>query len=898
MRDPELTAKAPKPFMERPLKLEVRGLLTALSKFAAHGITGQWPDALAELPDAMASIGLARTDEERLWTLIYRSASRAAGFIFHEFCSNNPEFQPVTDLDKIIPKKDSDVSFIIKRSFYNQPDKSEAAEKLKAVLTEWFITTGIAKFTAVTLADRFPSYFAAALDEEWRANSSAYDGLANLLESPFSQAAEREAGVDNYKRRLIKSIDEPIFAESFGIRQIFVYPRGYEIVERRNSKSHSSRDFTQLGQDDSRKVNSVVNVEERLLNWIKRRNKDDAIRVISGGPGSGKSSFGKMLAATIAAGSQDVLYVPLHQIDVKSDLKVAIGNFSKSVGLLENPIDYSSPDRPLILILDGLDELEMQGRAAQEASQQFTNDLVRFVELSNVMGCRLLVIVGGREMSVQAAEGAVKAPGSVIHLLPYYVPPNDRKSYEDPKSLLDIDQRDEWWNRYGKIKGKSYGTIPAKLKDGDIGDVTAQPLLNYLVALAHEKGDLKFDAEISVNSVYGDLLEAVHDRGWARNGHPAVRGIDRATFLRLLEEVAMAVWHGDGRSTTLREVENQCEKSGVKNLLSGFEKGAEAGVSGLLMAFYFRQKGRREGGDKTFEFTHKSFGEYLTSLRIKRAVLQILNKFGQDYIDPDDGWSLTVALEKWFLLFGPSAIDGYLFEFIRREMALIGRDKAADAQKALCKLYSGFLRTSWPAERVTGLTFKEANVWARNAEEALIACINACARVTKERSQIDWLDAVSFGEALKRIQGQRRGPANRLIHSCLSWMQLDGVCLDMADLYGANLSHSSLREADLNFTNLGMANIEHGDFTKATMLWTNIDEAQFKTTDFSKSMFDNAIVDREALSSNPTYRLIRDRRGPDNADARDSGDGSRLLQIIDPNTNRRKRLANKGRPNE
>jgi hypothetical protein len=42
-------------------------------------------------------------------------------------------------------------------------------------------------------------------------------------------------------------------------------------------------------------------------------------------------------------------------------------------------------------------------------------------------------------------------------------------------------------------------------------------------------------------------------------------------------------------------------------MLPVFEQSVSSGISTLLLAFYFRQKGARDG-EKTFEFTHKSFG--------------------------------------------------------------------------------------------------------------------------------------------------------------------------------------------------------------------------------------------------------------------------------------------------
>ena len=71
-----------------------------------------------------------------------------------------------------------------------------------------------------------------------------------------------------------------------------------------------------------------------------------------------------------------------------------------------------------------------------------------------------------------------------------------------------------------------------------------------------------------------------------------------------------------------------------------------------------------------------------------------------------------------------------------------------------------------------GATFKELQFCARNAEEALLVVLNACARVTKVRFKIDQPDPTSFGAWFRRIQGQRSGPESALAAKCLSYVDL------------------------------------------------------------------------------------------------------------------------------
>ncbi len=162
--------------------------------------------------------------------------------------------------------------------------------------------------------------------------------------------------------------------------------------------------------------------------------------------------------------------------------------------------------------------------------------------------------------------------------------------------------------------------MPEDLREKNLVDITAQPLLNYLVALSHARGKIDFSGETNLNAIYGDLLEAVYERGWAGHSHAAARDLSEAHFIRMLEEIAVAAWHGEGRTTTVREVREHCEQGRLDALLGKFQEGVSKGLSRLFLAFYFRQSGQRHTGDNTFEFTHISFGEYLTVRGIVRGV--------------------------------------------------------------------------------------------------------------------------------------------------------------------------------------------------------------------------------------------------------------------------------------
>src|SRR5262249_40918738 len=147
--------------------------------------------------------------------------------------------------------------------------------------------------------------------------------------------------------------------------------------------------------------------------WIEGADPQDAIRVISGGPGSGKSSFARIFAAGIAQSHSrlKVLFVPLHLIDASKELVDEVGRFVRDEGVLPgNPLDPESPDQNLLVIFDGLDELASQGKAAADIARGFVREVEKTVERRNQQAVRLRVLLSGRELVVQENESEFRRP--------------------------------------------------------------------------------------------------------------------------------------------------------------------------------------------------------------------------------------------------------------------------------------------------------------------------------------------------------------------------------------------------------------------------------------------------------------------------------------------------------
>jgi uncharacterized protein YjbI with pentapeptide repeats len=516
--------------------------------------------------------------------------------------------------------------------------------------------------------------------------------------------------------------------------------------------------------------------------------------------------------------------------------------------LPHNPLATEQREASLLIIFDGLDELAMQGKIAEKTAQDFVREIQRKVERFNQRETCLQVLISGRELVMQANETDFRKDGQILHVLPYFVPEHDRNGYKGVKKLLEQDQRQSWWQNYGAASGIGYAGLPTELDQGNLIEITAQPLLNYLVALSLRRGKLKFSDGTNLNAVYADLINAIYERGWAEHQHTAIQGIQEEDFVRILEEIALAAWHGNGRTTTVGEIERHCESSNLRNLLNRFQEGyqpdSKANITRLMTAFYFRQSGHDHSGDKTFEFTHKSFGEYLTARRIVQEVRYIHDKLKDRYNDSYENWDERSALHRWALVCGPSVMNEYLFNFVLDEMRLHHKQNSGYVsawQQTLCDLISFMLRQGMPMECLNPrLDFHEEKKQARNSEEALLAVLNSCAQVNECISNIEWLAQDSFGDWVLTLQKQRSGSDNVLALNCFSYLNLQNCILDVKDFYAANFVKANLERARLYYSILVRAvfveaNLQRASLREANLQGANLQEASLQEANLQEA---------------------------------------------------------------
>jgi uncharacterized protein YjbI with pentapeptide repeats len=837
----------PLPILQRPVSFDLKSIFASILKATAHTATGKLDELPVDAAEFVGGLGLSEGTGALAYRLIQNALFKACLELTKERLSQLDAVALVGDheLNEKLTSSIDSLNINLDIDFFRDPKSSIFMADVVRVYTDWLILCRISSNEASSVANRLPGYFVFALATEWSENVEKYQTILDGINTPFSRAGEREHNWFTYFASLEKRISENIFEEAFSLSQVYVPLRAY-FSEKQNDPSSDAASTTS-------KV--VVDLESELISWLKATKRSTSIRVVCGGPGSGKSSFAKMFCVRVASQSAaKPVYIPLHLIDPTRDIVDEVGRCIRDEGILSfNPLsdDDKVLEQNILLIFDGLDELASQGAVAAQVARNFIVAVDRLVTRRNLGRAPISVLLCGREIVVQANETEFRDPRQILTVLPYFMPDKERDQYIDKESLLEDDQRDTWWQRYGSATGARYSGLPTNLKKHKVDEITSQPLLNYLVALSYARGKLNFDEKINLNNVYSDLVAAVYQRGYEQKGIlKAISHISESEFQRILQEIGLAAWHSsDGRSTSVIEIERHCKESGLESLLLSFQEGAKAGVTKLLAAFFFRKNGIKSTGDETFVFTHKSFGEYLAATRIVRGMERITKELRRRVENADEGWDLVSGLVEWVKLVGPAQMTPYIAKFIRQEISLKTHDILAGWHEQLQAMFEVALRNNLPMDKVGSMSFAEAHRQRNNALETLLIALNACAVEIKRVSIIKWPLATSFGTFLKQISPQRTGAESPTVYSALSYMNLSKQRLDMLDLYNSDLHCSDLSYAKIYYANIASSNLSHVDLRGAILVDANLANSRLTSCNLEHATLHRTILRRADLNN-------------------------------------------------
>jgi uncharacterized protein YjbI with pentapeptide repeats len=273
------------------------------------------------------------------------------------------------------------------------------------------------------------------------------------------------------------------------------------------------------------------------------------------------------------------------------------------------------------------------------------------------------------------------------------------------------------------------------------------------------------------------------------------------------------------------------------------------------MNFYLKASDKAHQG---FEFTHKSFGDYLTA----RALVNYAYGVAETSRQRGD-----IALQDFAKATSTGSITLEIVEFVRDEYRLrvtkAGSARSSvDVKNQLAKLASTVLEDGFPLIVLQDPNFRNLEKRHRNCESALWMLMSGAAHSVAETGEIEsssilvnWPDDRGLLDLINRLSAG--GEVSAPILQCLECISAPG-----ANLYGADLLRANFRWANLEGTNFVLANAITVDFRGANLrdcqfLAATLDDAKFAGADVEGADFVSAIISGTDLVSASTgsYRI-------------------------------------------
>lgn len=625
-----------------------------------------------------------------------------------------------------------------------------------------------------------------------------------------------------------------------------------------HKKSNKDRD------EKTHLVAHVADLHRTVHAWLDGDAKTDPIRVIAGGPGSGKSSFARGFATEVTYKAEHhVVFVHLQHMGLSLDLHAAIGLYLQrensehapdgSAGLPENPLSWRATDpRPLLLVFDGLDELSHSDETSKTLARRFIFSVKNLLVQLNANGSPVRALILGRSAACQDAlkEADLGLP-IMLNVAPLdplgrnqlglsHVSKEELQDVFDENDLCQLDQRTAYWSKWRIIKGISGHVVPEAVSHESMAELNVEPLLLHLLIISEYSGERWREASENRNLVYRDIFEKIFRRNRSKELFTA-HGLSEEDFFLLMECLGLAAWRGNGRTGSAEEFRK------LRKLHANREKRFGRLESAELKSVALQIHARREAGSGDgFEFIHKSFGEYLAG----RALLTAGLRTADDLANRDEPEDVA---PKWTMLIGSAEITSQVLRFLKDEarIATAAQDESAmrAAKDSLTEFMNWTLREGLPVHRLEGtFSFRSLEARQRCAETALLCTLNALASTLPDpvelsgandpnRINISWPDSwYSAAAMLHRLGATVDHPvAGALSRLNLQHQTLDGLNLGQADLNRADLRSAKLNNATLHHSSLLMTQLQHASLFGANLVGANCHRANFKSADLRRA---------------------------------------------------------------
>ncbi|MEM8554184.1 MAG: NACHT domain-containing protein, partial [Pseudomonadota bacterium] len=468
---------------------------------ALRGTNSHAPENLAWVWHSMT---LARATADFL-TVLHRDAlDRASSVNFDQFEEASTEF-----LGNATPPPDSAQFDVLA---LQSPASHAAFAKAREGLVPLILaSTSITKFDEKTKQrDTLLREFDNCLNRaSVHVFSSEYDRLKTLEDYITGTAAEpmrREATwtrhADWVQRKFstdhVFSLDDSVTAP---LSQLYLRLRCYWHEELPTPPENETRRFRP----------HLADLHGTANDWLQSDHKD-TLRLIAGGPGSGKSSFAKAFSSeVIDAQTHRVIFFELQRMTFRGDLRTDIETYlqerHKKAGDIGSPampqdvLEWVKEDtRPTLLVFDGLDELTFDDAQAAEVTRKYILKVKTFVDGQTGDGTRMKALVLGRNAAIQEGMHEMGLPRHMLlNVAPIRGIESDDLKFESVgparskvedldlsalEEALTKDQRPGYWKKWALVKQLADCDQPEAVTHEDLKDLNVEPLLLHLLIIS------------------------------------------------------------------------------------------------------------------------------------------------------------------------------------------------------------------------------------------------------------------------------------------------------------------------------------------------------------------------------------------------------------------------------
>ena len=461
-----------------------------------------------------------------------------------------------------------------------------------------------------------------------------YAPLAAALDSPLAAGFKRDlewARHANWVKTLFD--DDPIFSpdesEKRSLSSVYHRSRCFWHVERDGEETETRPRFGEAEHARHRTAH-IADLHGTLHAWLHADTARDRLRLVAGGPGSGKSSASRAFASEIIeAGRHRLIYIRLQHMSLGGLLYDRIGAHlrqrhndrspSGNEGFSENPLDWMSNDEtPMMLIFDGLDEPSHTDDTARDLCRKFIGEVRHLLASLEAKRADARALILGRNAAVRAGLDETRLPmTALLNVAPLTPLEADTLTQPDaivdPQALAERDERPDFWRRMtGAAEGEP---VSEAVTAEQLGELNAEPLLLHLLIVSGYSGEKWRDAADNHNLIYESIFEKIHARDQTKSNAP---NLDRSDFFTLLECLGLAAWRGNGRTGSAEEFARIRDLHCSTKQKTRFKADTATELGGVAVQFYTRHDVDGQG----FEFIHKSFGEYLAARALLAAALR------------------------------------------------------------------------------------------------------------------------------------------------------------------------------------------------------------------------------------------------------------------------------------